>query len=108
MGLDTVEHVLRIEEVFGVDLPDWKLEQMRTVGDLYILVCEALNLTPVENPTPETGFRHIPQATNSISPIRWTPEDIWATLLYVISDQLQVNEEEVTFTARIHDDLGCD
>jgi len=36
MGLDTVELVPRCEEVFEVNLPDHKLNHIRTVGDLYI------------------------------------------------------------------------
>ena len=45
MGLDTVELVMRCEEVFAIDLPDHKLSHIRTVGDLYVLICDELKLT---------------------------------------------------------------
>jgi acyl carrier protein len=43
MGLDTVEIVLRIEETFGVDLPDDELGSVSTVGDLYKLLLSRLD-----------------------------------------------------------------
>src|ERR1700677_3880962 len=43
MGLDTVEIVLRVEETFGVDLPDDELGSVATVGDLYKLVLSRLD-----------------------------------------------------------------
>lgn len=43
MGLDTVEIVLRVEETFGVDLPDDELGSVATVGDLYRLLLSRLD-----------------------------------------------------------------
>lgn len=43
MGLDTVEIVLRVEETFGVDLPDDELGSVRTVGDLHELLLRKLD-----------------------------------------------------------------
>jgi len=43
MGLDVVELVLRVEETFGIDLPDDELQSVRTVGDLYQLVLSKLD-----------------------------------------------------------------
>ncbi len=37
---------MRCEEVFEVSLKDRRLEHVRTVGDLYGLVCEQLQLAP--------------------------------------------------------------
>jgi len=109
MGLDTVELVLRTEEVFAIELRDYsKLEQIHTVGDLYLLVCEALNLTPVERPTYDAGRDRLPRGILNLTEVHWTPEDTWATLVAIFVDQLQVRDEEVTFTARIQQDLGCD
>jgi acyl carrier protein len=110
MGLDTVELVLRCEEVFAIDLPDWKCERVRTVGDLYTILCEGLALTPVANPRPGTGTGHarISRAVHNPIPIIWTPEDVWATLVYVVSDQLQVDQAEVVYDASFQNDLGCD
>lgn len=47
MGLDTVEIILRTEEVFGISLPDNDCAQVRTVGDLYRLVLDKVGLTYV-------------------------------------------------------------
>jgi hypothetical protein len=44
MGLDIVELVIECEEAFHIKLEDWRLGQMRTVGDLYELICEQLGL----------------------------------------------------------------
>jgi hypothetical protein len=44
MDLDIVEVVMRCEEIFDVRLEPIRLDQMRTVGDLFELVCEQLNL----------------------------------------------------------------
>lgn len=35
MGLDSVEHVMAIEEEFGLDIPDSDVERMIFVGDVY-------------------------------------------------------------------------
>ncbi|WP_263357163.1 phosphopantetheine-binding protein [Acidicapsa ligni] len=46
MGLDSVELVMRIEEEFGIDLPDAELSSIRTVGDLYRLVMTKMQTGP--------------------------------------------------------------
>jgi acyl carrier protein len=38
MGLDTVAIVLRVEETFGVDLPDDELESVATVGTTHAAI----------------------------------------------------------------------
>ena len=55
MGLDTVELVLRTEEVFGISLPDEECEQIVTVGDLYRLVLTKLNLPYIPSREIETN-----------------------------------------------------
>jgi len=108
LGLDTVELVMRCEEEFGVDLPDADLEHVRTVGDLYRLICEQKGFVPLDNPGPATGFDRLPRGTLNLATVIWSPEDIWATLVAIFVDQLQVDVDEVTYVARIHDDLRCD
>src|SRR5580698_8894206 len=105
MGLDTVEIVMRCEEVFAVDLPDHKLSHVCAVGDLYVLICDELKLTPCESPTQDTGFNRLPRGTLNLVTIHWNPEDVWATLVAVFVDQLCLEPEEVTYVARIYEDL---
>ena len=108
MGLDTVELILRCEEVFEVEIPDSKLEEVRTVGEYYNLICNALNLTPIADPTPDTGTDRLARGILNLAVVHWNPEDVWATLVAVIVDQLQVEHDEVTYSARFLEDLGSD
>jgi hypothetical protein len=61
VGLDTVELMMRCEEVFEVSLEDWRLEHVRTVGDLYGLVCEQLQLAPEPDPALLIGKLYMPR-----------------------------------------------
>jgi acyl carrier protein len=108
MGLDTVELVMRAEEVFAINLPVDECERVQTVGDLYRLVCSHLQLTPIESPTLEAGRNRLPRGVLNLETPRWTSEDVWSTLVDLFVDQLAVREDEVTPTASILDDLGCD
>lgn len=89
MGLDTVEIVLRVEETFGVDIPDDEAGSVRTVGDLCQLVLRRLDEENLN-----TSFRD--------------KEEVWRMLREIIVDQLQVDEEEVVSEADIARDLRCD
>jgi len=51
VGLDVVELVMECERKFDISLEDWKLERMRTVGDLFELICEQLKLPFVAEPS---------------------------------------------------------
>jgi hypothetical protein len=108
MGLDAVELVMRCEEVFAIDLPHRKLNHIHTVGDLYVLICGELKLTPYENPKQDTGFDRLPRGTLNLTAITWNSEDVWATLVAVFVDQLCLDSEEVTYIARIGEDLRVD
>lgn len=105
MGLDTVELVMRCEEVFAIDLPDHKLSHVHTVGDLYDLICIELKLTPCTHPKQDTGFDRLPRGTLNLMTIHWNPEDVWATVVAIFVDQLCLKPEEVTYVARIGEDL---
>jgi hypothetical protein len=48
LGLDIVELVLAVEEEFDVQLPDERLNRIRTVGELHNLVAETLSVTDEE------------------------------------------------------------
>jgi acyl carrier protein len=43
MGLDIVELVLRTEQLYSITLPDDEAARVRTVADLYHLVCAKLD-----------------------------------------------------------------
>ena len=104
MGLDVVELVLRCEEVFDIELEDNRLEHTRTVGDLFELICAQLGL-PTSQTSPAT-------LTGPTSPHRsskpWARETAWATLVGICTDQLQVDEDKITYTARFVEDLRVD
>lgn len=43
-SLDTVELVMCAEEEFGIEIPDEKAEQIKTLGDAQKLVCDLLEI----------------------------------------------------------------
>jgi len=108
VGLDVVELVMRCEEDFGVTIADADAEQVRTVGDLYLLICRQLGIEAAKGPL--TGMGSSRPVFGSLRP---PPEiadgdEVWAALVRIVVDQLQVEESEVKFDARIQDDLGAD
>jgi acyl carrier protein len=50
MGLDTVELVMKVEEAFGLTIPDQDAEKIQTVGDLYHYVQAELGGPPMATP----------------------------------------------------------
>ena len=106
MGLDIVELVLKCEETFDIKLEDWRLGQMSTVGDLYELICEQLGM-------PFGSLRPRP-ANQTVIPLAMTPAEgwnrdtLWAKVVQIIVDQLQVESEEVIYSAHFQKDLGAD
>ncbi len=108
MGLDIVEVVMRCEETFAITLLDEKMERVQTVGDLYFYICEALAIAPLDHPAQPTGPLRLYLARPGPIPKNWTPENVWATLVAVVTDQLQVDEAEVTCDASFSRDLGAD
>jgi acyl carrier protein len=113
LGLDAVEIILRTEEVFVVDLPDSECSKVSTVGDLYRLVLEKLNLpylspNEIENPDGATrpGYNRSRLRFASLKP--WDTPDVWVTLKAIIQDQLQVPDDDISESARFVQDLGCE
>ncbi len=106
MGLDVVEVVLECEEKFDIQLEDWRLGQMRTVGELYELVCEQLQLPFGENaPSPKTGIG-IPIL---LAPVGgWSRDTVWSNIVQICVDQLQTEEGEIRYDSRFSEDLGAD
>lgn len=106
MGLDILEVVMRCEESFDVRLNTAQLERMRTVGDLFELICEQLSLP--------TGFGAPTSATHLSIPLvavpdgGWTRDNVWLKLVRICTDQLQVKPSEVQYGASFVEDLGAD
>jgi acyl carrier protein len=106
MGLDIVEVVMRCEENFNVPLEPARLEQMRTVGDLFELICEGLNLPrEVATASPKDGAILPLTAMRSEG---WSRHNVWIKLVEICVDQLQVEPAEVRYAASFVDDLGAD
>ncbi len=108
MGLDIVELVMRTEEVFGVTFADAELVHAETVGALYQILCQELELAPLSDPEAAVGRPCGVGSVLNLKTIAWTPEDVWATLVWVVVDQLQVRADEVHFETRWVQDLGAD
>lgn len=106
MGLDVVEIVMECEKAFQIEIEDWKLERMSTVGDLFELVCEQLGVPfgadqprPVSHAlAPPTAFSHEDRNRDTV----------WASLVDIVVDQLQIEREDVKYPARFAADLGAD
>jgi acyl carrier protein len=106
MGLDVVELTLRCEEEFDVALENDRLERVRTVGDLFELICEKLGL-PFGPDAPRPLRRaFIPPATEPSE--GWSRDSVWFKHVQIIIEQLQVDEADVTYHASFLDDLGAD
>jgi acyl carrier protein len=106
MGLDVVELTLRCEEEFDVALENDRLERVRTVGDLFELICEKLGLPCGPDALRPIRRTFVPLATGPSE--AWTRDSVWIKLVQIIIDQLQVDEEDVTYHASFLDDLGAD
>jgi acyl carrier protein len=106
MGLDIVEVVMRCEEEFDIQLEDWRLEHMQTVGDLFELICEQLHIPFGKDlPTPNSGAG---VSLVLAPPGGWTRDTVWSKLVEIVIQQLQVRPDEVIYMARFGDDLGAD
>jgi acyl carrier protein len=109
MGLDTVEIILRTEETFAVDLPDSECARVVTVGDLYRLILDRLNLPyqPV-NDIEDGNIGSNRSGANVHSLASWTSADVWVTLKAIIQDQLQVDPDDIRESVTFIHDLGCE
>jgi acyl carrier protein len=108
MGLDVVELVMRTEEVFDITIPDEDAERASTVGKLYEIICARLSLPPSPiRPTGTAAPRSLNPTLNP-SPNPWTREEVWSTLVAIVIDQLQVDEQDVRYDARWGEDLRAD
>jgi len=106
MGLDIVELVLECEKEFDVKLEDWRLERMKTVGDLFELICEQLQLPWGPDVPRPVGRTLMPRL--GMSKEAWDRDAVWAKLVQIVTDQLQVGADEVRYFASFQNDLGAD
>lgn len=106
MGLDVVEIVLECEEQFQVTLEDWKLERTTTVGDLFELICEELKLP--YGPDAPRPKQLVPVLLKAVPSNGWDRETVWARLVAIIVNQLQVDANDVKYSADFGRDLRAD
>jgi acyl carrier protein len=106
MGLDVVELVMRCEESFGISLENDRLESMRTVGDLFELICSQLAAPPSSDERQPANKARDLQAIATEE--GWTRDAIWSELVRICVDQLQVTPDKITYSASFVDDLGAD
>ena len=121
MGLDAVEIILRVEEFYSTSISDEEAAQVRTIGDLYRLVCSKLSVTPLDAPQTSPELPRVTEFERSFVILRkpiplpppsnvlpWTPQSIWDCLVAIVADQLVVEANEVVYGARFVEDLGVD
>ena len=119
MRLDTVEIVLRTEELFLITIGDDETATIKTVGDFYKLICAKLGLCPFELPVTSIRlplvtekqkkliflYKHIRlSAPPEVLP--WSPQSVWDSLVAVLIDQQGLDKEQIAYHAHFVDDLG--
>jgi acyl carrier protein len=121
MGLDAVEIVLRTQEFFGIAIEDQEAAAVRTVGDLYRLICSKLELQALASPQTsktlpkvtekEKAFlflaKHSP-LTPPIEVLPWSSQSVWDCLVSILIDQQGLKAQQISYTARFVEDLGVD
>jgi hypothetical protein len=121
MGLDSVEIVLRAEELFSIEIRDGEAETVRTVGDFYNLICTKLNVAPLQSRNTsdelpaithhEKRFLFLTRDTPLPAPtavLPWSPQSVWDCVVTIFVDQQGLKPEKITYHARIAEDLGVD
>jgi hypothetical protein len=121
MGLDAVEIILRVEELYVITIGDDEAATVRTVGDFYNLICSKLNIIPLHPPITspklpeithkEKTFLFLSKHTPLPAPpevLPWSPQSVWDVLVAIFVDQQGLKREEIIYHARITQDLGVD
>ncbi|HLI75796.1 MAG TPA: hypothetical protein VKV02_02530 [Acidobacteriaceae bacterium] len=121
MGLDAVEIVMRAEQFYSVTLTDYEAAQVRTVDDLYRLICSKFEVAPLEHPQTSTTlpsvseeewrFLFLRKSTPLPPPsgvLPWTPQSVWDTLVAILVDQQGLKPAAILPAARFVEDLGVD
>ena len=89
MGLDLVELVMELERTFDISLPIERVEQFRTVGQLFDLVCEQLT---VRDPLISHAY---------VGPL-------WEQYLDIMEESLGVTRDQLKPDVHFVMDLGID
>ena len=95
MGLDIVELIVTVEEVFQIHIADEEANRLSTVGDLHKLVLGKLGDS-------NSGLVSMGEVGDS------RQQDVWEALCQIIAAQTKVSRETITPESRILDDLGID
>ncbi len=117
MGLDAIDIVLQIEKAFCINLPEKRLEQAQTVGQLHELILEVMdtpsmvseeqvcrrcnyNLWGLRGPRcPECGTPFIFRGQVS-------PEAAWDMLVEILGYELGITHEAIRPDLRFLEDLN--
>jgi hypothetical protein len=121
MGLDSVEIVLRTEELFDTTIEDDESAAVRTVGEFYNLICTKLNVVPLRSPVSSLTLPSITEKEKSLlffykskplpappEVLPWSPQSVWDCLVALLVDQLCLEPKEIEYHARLVEDLGVD
>ena len=121
MGLDSVEIILRTEELFAIGITDDEAKRVRTVGDFYQLVCAKVGVAPLQYPVTcgqlpvitrrEKSFLFLTRHTPLPAPpdvLPWSPQSVWDCIVAVFVDQMSLKPEKITYHSRISQDLRID
>jgi acyl carrier protein len=108
MALDVVELVMRSEEAFGISFEEADTSNLNTAGDLYVEICRKLDISPRSNPDEFALVSSWKDGPLGVQTVDQNPDEIWAQLIAIISDQLQIKPEEVRYNSRFGQDLGAD
>lgn len=84
MGLEIVELIMRVEEEFGLEIPDANAEKLVTVGLIEDYLVRHLDLPEEKR------------------------DAIWQRLQFIVSDQLSIEIEKIRRDSRLVEDLGID
>ena len=121
MGLDAVEIVMRVEEFYSLTITDEEAALVRTVGDLYSLICSKLELVPLDSPKTSTTLPSVSEdqwrflflrKSKPLPPssdlLPWMPQSVWDTLVALLVDQQGLQPSSIIPAARFVEDLGVD
>lgn len=116
-----MEIVLRAEELFEIQISDPEAAAVRTVGDLYALICTKLDVPPLRSPVTTIPLPLITQRVKVLfflarhkplpappDVLPWSPQSVWDCLVAIFVDQMVLEPGEIAYDARIIEDLRID